>query len=100
MTGTNQAVTLWEGLIGAIAMNAQSGLPGRKRPSDVLSIQDTFHKAVERSYLLSGEQVKQILQRKSLPSGDSFAAYGFCLIKQGWSGKQRLWQIEQIKVNK
>ena len=92
--------SLLEGLIGAIAMNAQEGLPGRKRPSDVLFIQDAFHKAVERSYLLTGEQVKQILQRKSLPSGDSFEAYGFRLIKQGWSGKQRLWQIEQIKVEK
>ena len=53
---------------------------------------------LERSYLLSGEQVKQILQRKSLPSGDSFEAYGFRLIKQGWSGKQRLWQVEQINT--
>ncbi len=92
--------SLLEGLIGAIAMNAQEGLPGRKRPEDVLSIQDSLYKAVERSYLLSGEQVKQILQRKSLPSGDYFEAYGFRLIKQGWSGKQRLWQIEQIKVEK
>ena len=92
--------SLLEGLIGAIAMNAQEGLPGRKRPSDVLSIQDSLYKAVERSYLLSGEQVKQILQRRSLPSGDYFAAYGFHLIKKGWSGKQRLWQVEKIKVNK
>ncbi len=92
--------SLWEGLIGAIAMNAQEGLPGRKIPSDVLSIQDALYKAVERSYLLSGEQVKQILQRRSLPSGDYFAAYGFHLIKKGWSGKQRLWQVEKIKVNK
>ena len=59
--------SLLEGLIGAIA---QSGLPGRKRPEDVLSIQDSLYKAVERSYLLSGGQVKQILQRRSLPSGD------------------------------
>ncbi len=92
--------SLLEGLIGAIAMNAQEGLPGRKRPEDVLSIQDSLYKAVERSYLLSGEQVKQILQRRSLPSGDYFAAYGFHLIKKGWSGKQRLWQVEKIKVNK
>ena len=92
--------SLLEGLIGAIAMNAQEGLPGRKKPEDVLFIQDALYKAVERDYLLSGEQVKQILQRRSLPSGDSFAAYGFRLIKKGWSGKQRLWQIEQIKVNK
>ena len=53
--------SLLEGLIGAIAMNAQSGLPGRTRPEDVLSIQDALYKAVERDYLLSGEQVKQIL---------------------------------------
>ncbi len=52
--------SLLEGLIGAIAMNAQSGLPGRKKPSDVLFIQDALYKAVERDYLLSGEQVKQI----------------------------------------
>ena len=39
--------SLLEGLIGAIAMNAQEGLPGRKRPSDVLSIQDSLYKAVE-----------------------------------------------------
>ena len=45
--------SLLEGLIGAIAMNAQEGLPGRKRPEDVLSIQDALYKAVERSYLLS-----------------------------------------------
>ena len=57
---------LLEGLIGAIAMNAQSGLPGRKRPEDVLSIQDALYKAVERDYLLSGEQVKQILNRSTL----------------------------------
>ncbi len=87
--------SLLEGLLGAIAMNAQEGLPGRKRPEDVLSIQDALYKAVERSYLLSGEQVKQILQRKSLPSGDSFEAYGFRLLKQGWSGKQRLWKVEK-----
>ena len=92
--------SLLEGLIGAIAMNAQEGLPGRTRPEDVLSIQDALYKAVERDYLLSGEQVKQILQRRSLPSGDYFAAYGFHLIKKGWSGKQRLWQVEKIKVNK
>ena len=87
--------SLLEGLIGAIAMNAQEGLSGRKRPEDVLFIQDAFHKAVERSFLLSGEQVKQILQRKSLPSGDYFEAYGFRLIKQGLSGKQRLWKVEK-----
>ena len=91
--------SLLEELIGAIAMNAQEGLSERKRPSDVLSIQDALYKAVERSYLLSGEQVKQILQRKSLPSGDSFEAYGFCLIKQGWSGKQRLCKVEKINEN-
>ena len=38
--------SLLEGLIGAIAMNAQEGLPGRTRPSDVLSIQDALYKAV------------------------------------------------------
>ena len=92
--------SLLEGLIGAIAMNAQEELPGRKRPSDVLSVQDSLYKAVERDYLLSGEQLKQILNRSTLPSGDYFAAYGFHLIKKGWSGKQRLWQVEKIKVNK
>ena len=87
--------SLLEGLIGAIAMNAHEGLPGRKRPSDVLSIQDALYKAVERSYLLSGEQVKQILNRSTLPSGDSFESHGFRLIKKGWSGKQRLWKVEK-----
>ncbi len=29
-----------------------------------------------------------------------FAAYGFHLIKKGWSGKQRLWQVEKIFVEK
>ena len=43
------------------AMNAQKGLPGRKRPSDVLSIQNALYKAVERKYSLTGGQVKQIL---------------------------------------
>ncbi len=47
------------------AMNAQEGLPGRKRPEDVLSIQDALYKAVdkavERKYSLTGGQVKQIL---------------------------------------
>ena len=80
-------------------MNTQEELLGRKKPSDVLFIQDALYKAVERSYLLSGEQVKQILNRSTLPSGDSFAAYGFCLIKKGWSGKQRLWQVEKINEN-
>ena len=37
--------SLLEGLLGAIA---QEGLPGRKRPEDVLSIQDALYKAVER----------------------------------------------------
>ena len=87
--------SLLEGLIGAIAMNAQEGLPGRKRPSDVLSIQDSLYKAVDRDYLLTGEQIKQILNRSTLPSGDSFESHGFRLIKQGWSGKQRLWKVEK-----
>ena len=68
--------SLLEELIGAIAMNAQEGLPGRKRPSDVLSIQDAFYKAVERDYSLTGEQLKQILNRSTLPSGDSFESHG------------------------
>ena len=87
--------SLLEGLIGAIALNAQEGLPGRKKPSDVLSIQDVLYKAVERDYSLTGEQIKQILNRSTLPSGDSFDAYGFRLIKQGLSGKQRLWKVEK-----
>ncbi len=87
--------SLLEGLIGAIAMNAQEGLPGRKKSSDVLSIQDSLYKAVDRDYLLSGEQLKQILNRSTLPSGDSFESHGFRLIKQGWSGKQRLWKVEK-----
>ncbi len=40
-----------EGLLGAIAMNAQSGLPGRKKPEDLLSIKDPLYKANERDYL-------------------------------------------------
>ena len=87
--------SLLEGLIGAITMNTQEGLPGRKKPSDVLFIQDSFHKAVDRDYLLTGEQVKQILNRSTLPSGDSFESHGFRLIKKGWSGKQRLWKVEK-----
>ena len=43
--------SLLEGLLGAIAMNAQSGLPGCKRPEDLLSIQDALYKANERDYL-------------------------------------------------
>ena len=59
--------SLLEGLIGAIAMNAQSGLPGRKRPEDLLSIQDALYKAVQRNYSLTKGKVKQILNRSSLP---------------------------------
>ncbi len=57
--------SLLEGLLGAIAMNAQEGLLGRKRTEDVLSIQDALYKAVdkavERKYSLTGGQVMQIL---------------------------------------
>ena len=43
--------------LSAATMNAQEGLPGRKRPSDALSIQDAFYKALEKGKIINEELI-------------------------------------------
>ncbi len=84
--------SLLERMLGAMAMSA---LPQQDFLENVLSPQRALSEASERNYRLTGEQVKRILQRRSLPSGNEFEAYGFRFIKQGWSGGKRLWKVEK-----
>jgi biotin operon repressor len=49
----------------------------------------------DRGWLLSSSQLAPLLNRQSLPSGESFERYGFTFTRAGKNGSESAWRVEK-----
>jgi biotin operon repressor len=88
------------GVLDTIASKVIAMLPTPSEPMpeqpDPLAQLRQLQEVCDRGWLLSSSQLAPLLNRQSLPSGDSFERFGFRFSRSGKNGSESAWRIEKL----
>jgi predicted DNA-binding protein YlxM (UPF0122 family) len=71
--------------------------PTTNSKTEILATQRTLQEAVDKEWAISSSQLKELLGRKSLPSGKVFSRHLFTFHKIGRDGSEGSWYVTKTK---
>lgn len=80
----------------AIAQPDSTSVPPNFDFNNLLEMLRGLQELADQNWWLSTSQLAQVMDMKSLPSGDSFERYGFRFTRTGKNGTETAWKVEKL----